>query len=82
MNRNVTIASVLTVLAGSPHVFAQNAAPNAGAAAPVIAPSQERARHPSKLERCCADADAELSRIQPPPRSHQILGKSLRKRNG
>lgn len=59
MNRSVTIALVLAVLAGSPHVFAQNPAPNAGAAAPVIAPSQERARPPVEARRNAAmNADA------------------------
>lgn len=59
MNRSVTMAFVLTVLGASPHVIAQNPAPDAGAAAPVIAPSQERARPPVEARRDAAvNADA------------------------
>jgi len=59
MKCRVITMLMLAMLAGSPDVFAQNPAPNAGAAAPVAAPPQQPARAPAEAARASASsADA------------------------
>ena len=72
MNRRVTTALVLALLAASSAAIAQNPAPNPGAGAAVVAPPQEQARPPAQPNRSAA-ADADARRCLDFPDNSEVI---------